>query len=305
MSLADWTGVFPAAVTPFTAEDKLDELSVARLLGYFDAAGCKGVVLAGTNGEGPSLAAVEKRDLLRTANLARGRLLLVLGIATPSLSEAVWLCEQAGKNGGDAVLLMPPGYFRTVSDTGIESWFVEVMDRSSVPVIIYNYPKMTGITLTFDLVSRLAQHPRMMGVKDSSGELANLAGYRSALGSDKALFLGDETILMEALSNGWTGTISGAANVLPTWISRVVRLWHEGKLDESAEAYQVVAPLIGAVRKAPQPASNKAVLAALDVIASSKPRLPLEEVAATDLLAALKERLGVTAERLGLDRRSG
>src|SRR5690242_18708589 len=101
------TGVYPAAVTPFRADGSIDEVSLARLLAYFEAAGCQGVVLAGTNGEGPSLSAFEKRDLLRAAQAAKGGLLTVLGIATPSLTEALWLSQQAGKSGADAILLMP------------------------------------------------------------------------------------------------------------------------------------------------------------------------------------------------------
>ena len=139
-------GVYSAAVTPFDTEGKIDDASVLRLLAYFEASGCSGAVLAGTNGEGPSLSAFEKRELLRVADKGRGKLKLILGIATPSLTEAQWLASQAGKNGADAVLVMPPGYFRRATETGIESWFTAVLESSPVPVLVYNFPKMTGIT---------------------------------------------------------------------------------------------------------------------------------------------------------------
>src|SRR4051812_1946026 len=103
-------GIYPAAVTPFDEKGRVDILCVARLLAWFESNGCKGAVLAGTNGEGPSLSPVEKRDLLRDAMPLRGTLDLILGIATSSSDEAIWLCKQAGAVGAKAILLMPPYY---------------------------------------------------------------------------------------------------------------------------------------------------------------------------------------------------
>src|SRR5690349_13881865 len=131
-------GLYPASVTPFDSEGQIDLPSLAKLLAYFEASGCRGVVLAGTNGEGPSLSAVEKRDLIREAMPTRGRLDVILGVATPSLEEAVWLNNQAAKAGAIASLVMPPGYFREASEEGVEGWFMQVLDRSKLPIIVYN-----------------------------------------------------------------------------------------------------------------------------------------------------------------------
>src|SRR5436305_4424299 len=109
-------GIYPAAVTPFDEKGRVDILCVARLLAWFEAAGCKGAVLAGTNGEGPSLSATEKRDLIREAIPLRGKLDIILGIATSSLEEAVWSCNQAQNAGAVAALVMPPSYFREATE---------------------------------------------------------------------------------------------------------------------------------------------------------------------------------------------
>src|SRR5690349_2804546 len=95
-------GVYPASVTPMLSDGQVDMPSVARILAHFKAAGCKGAVLAGTNGEGPSLSAVEKRDLIRIAVPIFPELKVVAGIATPSLDEAIWLASQAHKAGAAA-----------------------------------------------------------------------------------------------------------------------------------------------------------------------------------------------------------
>jgi dihydrodipicolinate synthase/N-acetylneuraminate lyase len=285
-------GVYPAAVTPMTAQGQVDGPSVARLLAYFEAAGCKGVVLAGTNGEGPSLSAVEKRDLLRLADSCRGGLKLVLGIATPSLDEARWSCDQAGKNGASAVLVMPPSYFRAASEDGIAEWFELVASESPVPVLAYNFPKMTGFTMSPSFIARLASHPNVMGFKDSSGEAANLQSYREAAG-ERLLFVGDETLLLDALTKGWTGTISGAANCVPQWLSQIAA-------SRDAAKFEVLLPVIRAVRSQPQPATNKAVLHALGVIATAHPRLPLKAADPAIVLAAMEQHLGISREKLAL-----
>jgi 4-hydroxy-tetrahydrodipicolinate synthase len=292
-------GVYPAAVTPMDANGEVDEPSVARLLAYFEAAGCKGVVLAGTNGEGPSLSAYEKRDLLRLADSCKGRLELVLGIATPSLDEARWSCDQAAKNGAVATLVMPPSYFRTATEGGIMAWFVALADKSPIPILAYNFPKMTGFIMSADFISELAQHPNIAGFKDSSGEAANLEAYASSLvrSSDRpnprTAFVGDETLLLDALTKGWTGTISGAANCIPQWLSQIVA-------DRDETKFALALPVIKAIRSQPQPATNKAVLHALGVISTPHPRLPLKAADPAPVLEAMQAYLGITAASLAL-----
>lgn len=281
-------GVYPASVTPFDSTGRIDRAGMARLLAHFEAAGCQGVVLAGTNGEGPSLSAVEKRDLLRDAAPVRGGLDLVLGVATPSLDEAIWLAKRACEFEAAAILVMPPGYFRQVSPEAIRDWFLRLLDASPSPVLVYNFPRMTGITLAAHLVGDLAGHERFAGIKDSSGEPANLAAYRAVVPQDRALFVGDERLLLEALRLGWTGTISGAANVVPQWLVEVVRLWQAGG-DEGAEAkFDLLLPTIEAIRALPQPPGNKALLERLGVLDSREPRLPLQALTDADIADAAR-----------------
>lgn len=282
-------GVYPAAVTPMIADGSMDLTSVVRLLAYFEAAGCRGVVLAGTNGEGPSLSSFEKRDLMRVAVAHRGSLRLVLGIATPSFTEAQWLCAQAGKDGADAVLVMPPSYFKAATEGGVRDWFLRLADESPAPVLAYNFPKMTGFVMSPEFVAELSEHQNILGFKDSSGDAANLASYRQAT-KDKLLFVGDETLLPQALSEGWTGTISGAANCIPQWLSRFVA-------DRNEASFEAVLPVIKAIRGASQPATNKAVLHALGVIETPTPRLPLLEADPAPVLSVMESRLGIASNR--------
>ncbi|HTQ10429.1 MAG TPA: dihydrodipicolinate synthase family protein [Fimbriimonadaceae bacterium] len=283
-------GCYPASVTPFRPDGEVDQPGMARLAAWFESRGCAGVVIAGTNGEGPSLSAIEKRDLLRAMMPVRGKLDLILGVATPSLSEAVWSCKQAAKIGASAALVMAPGYFREATEEGIHDWFVRLMDEAGLPVIVYNFPQRTGVTITPDLMARLASHERMAGAKDSSGSRENLGGYAAAL-PGKALFVGNETLLTEALRAGWSGTISGAANILANWLSQIVALWLADDLEQAEVKFRLIHPALEAIRKSPQPATNKAVLARLGVLDSGRVRLPLAEAASLDALMPALEGL--------------
>jgi len=265
--------------------------ATARLLAWFESCGCAGAVLAGTNGEGPSLSAIEKRDFVRDAMPLRGKLDIILGIATSSLEEAVWLSNQALKSGAVASLVMPPSYFKEATDDGIIEWFHSLMSRTDMPIIVYNFPQRTGITISSTMLQRIAEHERFAGVKDSSGARENISAYASALdGSEKALYVGNETLLLEALRSGWTGTISGASNVMPYPLSCVVADWAAGK-NESAEAkFAIALPAIEALRGQPQPPTNKALLQSIGVLPSSAVRLPLR-AADPALVADLREQL--------------
>ena len=282
------SGVYPAAVTPFDPSGRIDAAAMARLLAWFESSGCQGAVLAGTNGEGPSLSAIEKRDLLRDAMAVRGKLDIVLGVATSSLEEAVWLCSQAQRSGAVAGLVMPPSYFKEATEGGITAWFLALMDRTDLPILVYNFPQRTGVTLSADTLRLLAGHPRFAGAKDSSGSRENLQSYAAAMDGEKLLYVGNETLLLEALQAGWTGTISGAANVMPYPLSRIVADFAAGRFESAEAKFAMALPAIQSIRANAQPSTNKALLADIGVIASGAVRLPLESVGH---LAELREEL--------------
>lgn len=258
--------VMPAAVTPFDAEGRIDMGGVARLLAYFRAEGATGVVVGGTTGEGPSLTTFEKRDLIRSAGPLAHGLPVWLGVATTSLEEAVWLSREADKAGAAGILLMPPFFYRDVDPT---PWFREALDRSPSDVLVYNFPRFAP-ALTFELLSNLADHPKLAGLKDSSGSKNNLSAFPRAL-PGKRLFVGDETLLSTALAEGWSGTISGAANVLCRELSGAVG--DEGESRETKLALLV--PRLQEIRSTPQPMCHKRTLVERGVIDRADVRLPL------------------------------
>lgn len=293
-------GVYPAAVTPFDEKGRIDVVSSTKLMAWFEAAGCEGVVLAGTNGEGPSLSAVEKRDRVRDVKSPLRR---ILGIATPSLDEAIWLTKRAAEFEAVAALVMPPGYFRSAGETGITDWFLRLLDASPIPILAYHYPKMTGIPLSEAIVRRIADHPRLIGLKDSSGEPANLPLYKELL-PKHVLFVGDETLLWDALGAGWSGTISGAANLVPEWLVRIVREFFANERESAKTKFELLLPVLQTIRRGPQPALNKGVLCHWNVIESGRMRSPLEPADSETVSATtevIRERIGLPATLRRLD----
>lgn len=258
--------VMPAAVTPFEESGKVDAAGVARLLAYFQAEGATGVIVGGTTGEGPSLTSYEKRDLLRHAVEMANGLPIWLGIATPSLEEGLWLAREASKAGAAGVLVMPPFFYRELDVT---PWLRAFLERSASDVLLYNFPRFSP-ALNPEMLSTLSSLPRLVGVKDSSGAADNLSAFAAVL-PDRRLFVGDETLLGQALAASWSGTISGAANVLCRELARA--LADEG--ESRAVKLELLIPRLIEIRGTPQPMGHKRTLVERGVLDRADVRLPL------------------------------
>jgi len=280
------SGSYVALVTPFNPLGSIDFPAVARLLAHHEASGTTGVVLAGTNGEGVSLSGPEKRELVEFAVQNAGGLDVICGLATCSLTEAVWLSRRAQEAGAIATLAMPPFYFRSATEAGIEAWFKALLRDAPIDCILYNFPLNTGVTLSAALVNRLFETPHVVGIKDSSGDPASLAAYAEvAKGHGKQVFVGDERLVTDCLAAGGTGTISGLANSYPRLVSRVA--------NGDADLQTVLNEAYAAIKKHPQPAVHKHVLTCRG-LPGGQLRLPLE-----GLSEAAKREVAMFVETFG------
>ncbi len=267
------TGAYTALITPFLEDGSIDFPGLARLLAWHESEGMDGVVVGGTNGEGLSLSAIEKRDLVRFAVQNAGKLHVIAGLGTCSITEAVWLSEQAKKAGALASLALPPFYFRSASESGMRDWFLELFDASDLPCILYNFPKMTGFTFSECVLESLFARENCIGIKDSSGDPQLLQVFlQIAQKHDKSVLVGDERLLLECLNGGGAGTISGLANSFPRLVSRLCR-------ERSEPLQELVSQACAALKKHPQPAVHKFVLAQKG-LPGGRLRLPLEEISA-------------------------
>ncbi len=247
------SGSFVALVTPFNENDSINEVALAKLLAWHEAEGMHGAVVAGTNGEGPSLSATEKRDLARLSMEFKGRLKIILGLGTCSITEAAWLEAQSAKIGVDACLVLPPFYFKA-TDEGLLKWFSQLIDNAQTPLIIYNFPQTTGVSISPEILKKLFENDTVIGVKDSSGDKETLDNYLTVANQyNKSVFVGDERLLLQSLKQGGSGTISGLANSFPKLISR--------QYTEKTEVLQnFINQAVANIKIHPQPAVHKWVL---------------------------------------------
>ena len=234
-------GVYAAAVTPLHSSTP-DLESLPYLLAFLASRGCHGAVLFGTTGEGPSFSPAEREALMRCAREARESMpgfRLIAGTGTPSLSETIDLTRLAFDLGYDAVLALPPYYFRNATDDGLFQWFRELITKA-VPadqfLLGYHFPRVAGIGFSLELLQRLKdQFPsQFAGIKDSShnADLArNLGGM---FGSDMVVLTGTDSYLQLAMQNKAAGCITAPANILSPDLREVWNAMRTGQ--DSAEA---------------------------------------------------------------------
>jgi 4-hydroxy-tetrahydrodipicolinate synthase len=283
-------GLYPAIVTPFDEKSAVDAVSLAKLLAWQESQGSKGVVLAGSNGEGASLSSVERRDLLREAKSSARGLKLILGLPSSSLEDVKWGANQAAKAGADALLISPPYFSRRASAEGVTQWLFAALEASPLPVILYHNPAVFGVPLPLDSFEELTGHPRCAGVKNSAPDPELFPWMRQRLRDHQVLLVGDETLLLAALEGGATGSISGAGNICPRWLAEIIAKWPS---EEAQTKFDLVLPLLREIRSSPQPETHKSVLHRWGLIATSAPRLPLLPSGSDKLLNVMAETIGV------------
>lgn len=228
------SGVWAPAVTGYDADLAPDPALLVDQVRRLLATGCHGVGLFGTTGEGTSLNVEERIALVETvlaAGIEPDRLMVGTGCA--ALSDTVRLTKAVVERGCTRSLMLPPFYYKDVSDEGLYASFAEVIERvgeASLGIILYHFPRLSCVPITHPVIERLtAAFPgTVLGVKDSSGDAASTAGFIEAF-PDLAIFAGTETLLLDALQRGGVGTISASANVNATAIRAVYDAWQGGE----------------------------------------------------------------------------
>lgn len=255
-------GVLAPVVTPFTPDLQPDSARLVRQCRWLVAQDV-GLAVFGTNSEGNSLSLREKRDLLDAlvdAGLPASR--MMPGTGTCALSDTVELTRHAVARGCAGVLMLPPFYYKNVSDDGLFASYAEVIERvgdAALRIYLYHIPQVSGVPIGLALVERLlSRYPgTIAGIKDSSGDFANtqamLARFQPR-GFD--VYCGSESFLLGTLRGGGAGCISATANVNPGAIARLARDWRSAEADAQQAALDAVRkvfqsfPMIPALKEA-------------------------------------------------------
>jgi 4-hydroxy-2-oxoglutarate aldolase len=210
------SGVFAPVTTPFHENGSLDLDGLKKNMEFYANSTLHGYLALGSNGENKSLVGKEKDDVLKTIIENKGKNQYVMaGCIAESTYETIELAKKAESFGTDFVTMLPPSYFKSqMNDEALERYFTDVASSVSKPCLVYCAPQFTGgITLSVGLVTKLAKHPNIVGIKDSS--TGNINNYLLAAPDDFAVIAGSANFFVEALLGGATGGILSLANVFP------------------------------------------------------------------------------------------
>ena len=258
-------GIFPPLPTPFDpVTGDIAPLQFRQNIARLSDEGVDGVVVSGSTGEAPLLDADEQRELVAVARESLGDSAWVIaGTGAESTRQAIALSEAAAAEGADAVLVRPPSYFSAGAtlDT-LATHFRAIADASPVPVLIYNIPKYTHLTLAVTLLEQLAGHPRIIGVKDSSGDVKNLAAYRAAVPRWTVL-AGSASLLYAGLELGCQGGVIGVACFAPRLCVSLMRAFAQGDRAAAGRTQERVTPLDKEIVGKLGPAGVKAAMDAV------------------------------------------
>lgn len=210
------SGIMPPLTTPFDQVGELDYAALQRNVQRYNETGLSGYVVLGSNGEAVHLSAEERFKTIQTVKQAATPAHKVIaGINELSLRAAVQSCKQARESGADAVLVVTPYFYKAAMKQDVLfGYFMEVADQSPLPVLVYNVPQNTGVIIEPATLARLAEHPNIIGVKDSSGNFGAIADT-IRLAEDFSVMCGNGGILYPALSMGAAGAVLAIACAAP------------------------------------------------------------------------------------------
>ncbi|MFE5817576.1 4-hydroxy-tetrahydrodipicolinate synthase [Streptomyces sp. NPDC056479] len=277
-----------AMITPFTETGALDLAGAQRLADRLVDEGCDGLVLSGTTGESPTTTDAEKADLIRAVREAVGdRPSIVAGVGTSDTRHTVELALAAEKAGADGLLVVTPYYSKPPQDA-VEAHFREVADAAGLPLALYDIPGRTGTRIEPETVIRLAEHPRIVAVKDCSYDFLGTQKVLSR--TELAYYAGCDEHNLALYAVGGAGYVSTVSNVIPRHLRSVLDAFDAGDTAGAARRQQLATPLIELMMSAglPGAVTAKAVLNELGLPAGPvrAPLRPADRATVDGLLAA-------------------
>lgn len=263
-----------AVVTPMEDDGRLDLPGFRRVVEHLFAHGHDGVVVSGTTGESPTTSDEEKVELLRAAvEVVAGRGAVVAGVGSNDTAHSVHCARQAADAGATGLLVVTP-YYSKPTQEGIARHVEAVADATDLPVMVYDIPGRAGVPMTTETLLRLAEHPRVRGVKDAKADL--WASTHVMAASDLQYYSGDDVLTLAHLTQGAVGYVGVATHVLGDEYAALLAAVDRGDLAEAVAIHHRTIPVVDAVMFTSQGAiMAKAALHELGLIASPAVRLPL------------------------------
>jgi len=274
-------GVYTALITPFQEDGSIDEEALRKLVDSQIEAGIQGIVPMGTTGESPTVTHEENIQVIRiVAEQAAGRTEIIAGTGSNSTAEAVRMTQLARDVGATATLQVTP-YYNKPTQEGLYRHFTTIAEATELPMVVYNIPGRTARNVENATMLRLASHPRIVAVKEASGDMAQVMELVSLRPKGFDILSGDDNLTLPLIALGGEGVVSVASNIAPRMMVQLVTAARAGRMDEAREMHYKLLPLFKGVFLQTNPIPIKYALAAKGIVTESY-RLPLCPLDADD-----------------------
>jgi 4-hydroxy-tetrahydrodipicolinate synthase len=225
------TGIIPPMITPLRGRDELDAAGLEKLVEHILAGGVSGIFILGTTGEGPGLSYRLRRELIeRVCRQNKNRVPILVGITDTAFVESVNLARAAADSGADAVVAAPP-YYLPEAQPELQEYLDHLLPELPLPLYLYNMPSLTKVHIELETVRWAMDNPRIIGLKDSSGDLNYFKAAAELVKKNRPdwpLLIGPEEKLFDALQLGGNGGVSGGANLFPKLYVKLVEAYRAG-----------------------------------------------------------------------------
>jgi 4-hydroxy-tetrahydrodipicolinate synthase len=269
-------GSIPALVTPFSGKC-VDEDSLSAFVEWQIEQGSNALVPCGTTGEVATLNAEEHRKVIATVvQTANGRVPVIAGTGTYNTEASIERTRAAADLGADAVLVVVP-YYNKPSQAGLAAHFTSIADASPIPIVVYNVPSRTVADISVETLGGIAKHPKIVAVKDATGNLARVSAQRIACGKDFCQLSGNDDMALGFNAMGGVGCVSVSANVAPKLCSDFQTAMRESRWDEALALQDRLFPLHAALFSDASPAPTKYALSRVRNGFPIEARLPIVE----------------------------
>ena len=240
----EWKGVFPALLTPFTADDQVDLAMFEKNLDAQVDAGIHGIIIAGSLGEASTLTLAEKEALVKfSVSKLAGKIPVIMNIAEGATRDAVLQAKLAKEWGADGLMLLPPMRYKADDRETVE-FFKEVARNTDLPIMIYNNPVDYKIDVTLDMFQELTEFPHINAIKESTRDVTNITRLKNRFGNRFAILCGVDPLTVEELALGADGLVAGLVDAFPKETVVMYNLVKAGKMDEAIAIYRWFMPLL-------------------------------------------------------------
>ncbi|WP_240375367.1 4-hydroxy-tetrahydrodipicolinate synthase [Bacillus piscicola] len=275
----DFGRLLTAMVTPFNEKGEVDLPALEPLIEHLLSTGTEGIVAGGTTGESPTLSTEEKMSLFkRVKEITGSRAQVIAGTGTNDTAYSVFLTEKAASLGVDGIMAVTP-YYNKPNQKGMYHHFKSIAEACTLPLMIYNIPGRCIVNLEADTLIQLTKIPNITAVKESSGDLEQVAAVVENSPDEFHVYSGDDSLTIPLMSVGGTGVVSVASHLIGNEMRQMIDHFVHGNVQAASQAHRQLLPKMNACFSAPNPVPLKALLARLGLIANCtrSPLLPLSD----------------------------